>query len=83
MTLIVAFAVAVSFIYSAQEAAMAQSGDAPTVLITGSNRGIGLELARQYTEKGWTVIATHRRDDRMHAHWFQDALRRPKPRGLQ
>ena len=34
-----------------------------TVLITGSNRGIGLEFAKQYAAKGWTVIATHRRDD--------------------
>ncbi|CAA0118148.1 C-factor [Halioglobus japonicus] len=33
-----------------------------TVLITGSNRGIGLEFATQYAAKGWTVIATHRRD---------------------
>jgi NAD(P)-dependent dehydrogenase (short-subunit alcohol dehydrogenase family) len=32
------------------------------VLITGANSGIGLEFARQYAEKGWTVIATHRRD---------------------
>jgi NAD(P)-dependent dehydrogenase (short-subunit alcohol dehydrogenase family) len=35
--------------------------DAPTVLITGANRGIGLELARQYAAKGWNVIATTRR----------------------
>lgn len=33
---------------------------APVVLITGSNRGIGLEFAKQYAEKGWTVIATAR-----------------------
>jgi NAD(P)-dependent dehydrogenase (short-subunit alcohol dehydrogenase family) len=33
---------------------------AATVLITGANSGIGLEFARQYAEKGWTVIATHR-----------------------
>jgi NAD(P)-dependent dehydrogenase (short-subunit alcohol dehydrogenase family) len=33
-----------------------------TVLITGSNSGIGLRFARQYAAKGWTVIATHRRD---------------------
>lgn len=33
----------------------------PTVLITGANRGIGLEFARQYAgEDGWKVIATCR-----------------------
>jgi NAD(P)-dependent dehydrogenase (short-subunit alcohol dehydrogenase family) len=32
----------------------------PTVLITGSSRGIGLALARQYAERGWGVIATCR-----------------------
>ena len=31
-----------------------------TVLITGANRGIGLEFARQYAELGWRVIATAR-----------------------
>src|SRR5262245_7997722 len=35
---------------------------AETVLITGANSGIGLELAKQYAAKGWTVVATHRRD---------------------
>jgi len=35
---------------------------AETVLITGSNSGIGLEFAKQYAAKGWQVIATHRRD---------------------
>lgn len=35
--------------------------DAPTVLITGSNRGIGLEFVRQYAALGWNVIATCRR----------------------
>jgi NAD(P)-dependent dehydrogenase (short-subunit alcohol dehydrogenase family) len=34
--------------------------DSPTVLITGANRGIGLELAKQYAAKGWNVIATSR-----------------------
>ena len=32
----------------------------PTVLITGANRGIGLEFARQYSSDGWEVIATAR-----------------------
>jgi NAD(P)-dependent dehydrogenase (short-subunit alcohol dehydrogenase family) len=35
---------------------------AETVLITGSNQGIGLEFAKEYAARGWTVIATHRRD---------------------
>ena len=34
---------------------------AETVLITGANSGLGLEFAKQYADKGWTVIATHRR----------------------
>lgn len=32
----------------------------PTVLITGANRGIGLEFAKQYRRDGWKVIATAR-----------------------
>lgn len=32
----------------------------PTVLITGANRGIGLEFAKQYAAAGWTVHATAR-----------------------
>lgn len=33
----------------------------PTVLITGANRGIGLEFAKQYSSDGWDVIATARK----------------------
>lgn len=36
----------------------------PTALITGANRGIGLELARQYAGDGWTVIGTAREPDK-------------------
>ncbi len=32
----------------------------PTVLITGSNKGLGLEFARQYAALGWNVLATCR-----------------------
>jgi NAD(P)-dependent dehydrogenase (short-subunit alcohol dehydrogenase family) len=32
----------------------------PTLLITGANRGIGLEFARQYSADGWDVVATAR-----------------------
>ena len=35
-----------------------------TVLITGSNRGIGLELARWYAKQDWSVIATARKPDK-------------------
>jgi NAD(P)-dependent dehydrogenase (short-subunit alcohol dehydrogenase family) len=31
-----------------------------TILITGANRGIGLEFARQYSQDGWEVVATAR-----------------------
>ena len=33
---------------------------AETVLITGSNRGMGLEFVKQYADLGWDVIATSR-----------------------
>lgn len=36
------------------------AANTPTVLITGSNRGMGLEFARQYAARGWNVIATCR-----------------------
>lgn len=32
----------------------------PTVLVTGSNRGLGLEFCRQYAAKGWEVLASCR-----------------------
>jgi NAD(P)-dependent dehydrogenase (short-subunit alcohol dehydrogenase family) len=32
----------------------------PTVLITGANRGLGLEFARQYAADGWSIIAAVR-----------------------
>lgn len=62
-------AVAVMFMASAS-CAQSDSGEDDsatsemgTVLVTGANRGIGLELARQYLADGWQVIGTARRPD--------------------
>lgn len=35
----------------------------PTTLITGANRGLGLEFVRQYADDGWRVIACTRVPD--------------------
>lgn len=36
------------------------AADSRTVLVTGANRGLGLEFARQYKAAGWQVIGTAR-----------------------
>ena len=38
-----------------------------TVLITGANRGLGLEFCRQYVQAGWQVIAGCRQVDKAEA----------------
>jgi len=38
-------------------------GYTSTTLITGANRGIGFEFAKQYLSKGWKVIATCRKPE--------------------
>lgn len=38
-----------------------------TTLITGANRGIGLEFSRQYAEDGWRVLACCRHPDKADA----------------
>ncbi|TVR82489.1 MAG: SDR family oxidoreductase [Rhodospirillales bacterium] len=35
----------------------------PTCLITGANRGLGLEFAKQYAADGWKVLATCRQPE--------------------
>ena len=39
----------------------------PAVLISGANRGLGLEFARQYARDGWSVLAGCRRPDEAEA----------------
>lgn len=42
----------------------AESEVSQTVLITGANRGLGLEFARQFKERGYTVIGTARKPEK-------------------
>ena len=35
-----------------------------TIIITGANRGLGLEMARQYAANGWQVIGTAREPEK-------------------
>lgn len=35
-----------------------------TVIITGANRGLGLEMAKQYSANGWNVIGTAREPEK-------------------
>ena len=57
----VAMGAAASILSSHSTRALAE--DVPTTLVTGSNRGLGLEFARQYAKAGWRVIATCRKPD--------------------
>jgi NAD(P)-dependent dehydrogenase (short-subunit alcohol dehydrogenase family) len=52
-----------ALLLAASSVLLAQTVRADTVLITGANSGIGLEFAKQYAAKGWTVIATHHRPE--------------------
>lgn len=64
--LLVVMGLAVSFGCQGETAATSAGSiqnEQRTVLITGANRGIGLELARQYVTDGWQVIGTARNPD--------------------
>jgi NAD(P)-dependent dehydrogenase (short-subunit alcohol dehydrogenase family) len=39
------------------------SASKPTVLITGANRGIGLEFVKQFSGRDWNIIATARKPE--------------------
>lgn len=62
-TLVCRLAVAVlslSAVMAPASAAKARDPASPTILLTGSNRGVGLALATEYAAQGWNVIATCR-----------------------
>ena len=60
----VAVLAALSIVQSADSVASESSaGSSRTVLVTGANRGLGLEFARQYAEAGWKVIGTARKPE--------------------
>jgi NAD(P)-dependent dehydrogenase (short-subunit alcohol dehydrogenase family) len=52
-----------------------------TVLITGANRGLGLEFTRQYAADGWDVIATSRNPNK--SEELQQLQRKNKKISLQ
>ena len=49
--------------WSINSQAIEFDNEQPTVLITGSNRNIGLEFVKQFSNKNWNVIATTRRPE--------------------
>ena len=58
--LIVSISILLTWV-SVTPAAAGLDADRPTVLITGSNRGIGLGFVKHYAAEGWNVIATCRK----------------------
>jgi NAD(P)-dependent dehydrogenase (short-subunit alcohol dehydrogenase family) len=50
----------IRLVFFACIATLSGLASAETVLVTGSNRGIGLQLVTQYAADGWDVIATSR-----------------------
>jgi NAD(P)-dependent dehydrogenase (short-subunit alcohol dehydrogenase family) len=58
---------ALPVVFAARQGARAPAADSAakrTVLVTGANRGIGLEFAKQYQAAGWSVIATAREPEK-------------------
>jgi NAD(P)-dependent dehydrogenase (short-subunit alcohol dehydrogenase family) len=64
-TLVASAAILVGIVPHAARSEAGETADPETrtVVITGANRGIGLELASQYSAAGWRVIGTARNPD--------------------
>ena len=60
---IMALLLSVALVNITMAASPPAAADQSTVLITGSNRGIGFEFVRQFAASGWRVIATTRTPD--------------------
>jgi len=64
-TLLTILAVATAVLFTPFSSLTAEAagndGEARIVLITGANRGLGFEFARQYSAAGWKVIGTARK----------------------
>lgn len=56
-------AAAAGYAYVTSQAPPTAGPEQLTVFITGANRGLGLEMARQFSEDGYFVIGTARRPD--------------------
>ena len=56
-------ATAARHVAKGQDSPSSLPGGKLTVLVTGANRGLGLEFARQYRDAGWNVIGTARDPD--------------------
>ena len=61
--LVAGVVVGASFAQSTPAPPQDKADDRPSVLITGANRGLGLEFARQFHAAGYRVVATARKPD--------------------
>lgn len=50
-------------VFTASAAEEASGGEQPTVVITGANRGLGLEFAKKFEAEGYEVIGTARKPE--------------------